>query len=50
MDKYNERPQIARVKELKGDKIRVEWFHGSWSGKWRQVQSGEEDMCVGGGY
>ena len=35
MDKYSERPQIARVKEVKGDKIKIDWFDGSWSGKWR---------------
>ena len=31
--KYNERPQVGRVKEVKGDKIRVEWYDGTWNGK-----------------
>lgn len=35
MEKYNERPQVARVKQVKGEKVRVEWFDGSWRGKWK---------------
>ena len=35
VEKYNERPQIGRVKEVKGDSIRVEWYDGTWYGKWK---------------
>ena len=34
-DKHNESPQIARVKEVKEGKIKVEWFAESWREKWR---------------
>ena len=32
VDKYNERPQIGRVK---GDSIQVEWYDGMWYEKWK---------------
>lgn len=35
VEKYNERPQIGRVKEVKGNIIRVEWYDGTWNGKWK---------------
>lgn len=35
VEKYNERPQIGRVKEVKRDMVRVEWYDGTWNGKWK---------------
>ena len=35
VEKYNERPQIGRVKEVKRDMVRVEWCDGTWNGKWK---------------
>lgn len=32
---YNERPQLAKVLSLSPDKLRVQWFDGSWSRKWK---------------
>ena len=44
--KYNERPQIGRVKEVKGDKIRVEWYDGTWNGKWKMYKYREGRRMV----
>lgn len=35
VEKYNERPQIGRVKEVKRNMVRVEWYDGTWNGKWK---------------
>ena len=35
VDKYSERPQIARVREVKEESIRVEWYDGMWTGRWK---------------
>ena len=38
VEKYNERPQIGRVKEVKSDAVRVEWYDGTWNGKWKMYK------------
>ena len=35
VEKYNERPQIGRVKEVKRGMVRIEWYDGTWNGKWK---------------
>ena len=35
VEKYNERPQIGRVKEVKRSMVRIEWYDGTWNGKWK---------------
>ena len=32
---YNERPQLAKVLDVGQNKLKVQWFDGSWSGKWK---------------
>ena len=32
---YNERPQLAKVLHVGQNKLKVQWFDGSWSGKWK---------------
>ena len=34
LDKYKERPLIAKVKETKDDKLAVAWMAGSWTTPW----------------
>lgn len=34
LDKYRERPLIAKVKETKDDKLVVAWMAGSWTTPW----------------
>ena len=33
--KYNERPQLGQVLEVKENKVSVKWYDGTWSGKWK---------------
>ena len=33
--KYNERPQLGQVLEVKKDKATIKWFDGTWSSKWK---------------
>ena len=32
---YNEQPQLAKVLDVGQNKLKVQWFDGSWSGKWK---------------
>ena len=34
--KYNERPQVAKVKKVLAESITVEWYDGSWTSTWKQ--------------
>ena len=33
--KYNERPQLGQVLEVKENKVSIKWYDGTWSGKWK---------------
>ena len=33
--KYNERPQLGQVLEVKEEKVTIKWFDGTWSSKWK---------------
>ena len=33
--KYNERPQLGQVLEVKDDKATIKWYDGMWSTKWK---------------
>ena len=32
---YNERPQLAQLLRVNGDKIYIRWYEGSWTGQWK---------------
>ena len=33
--KYNERPQLGQVLEVKKEKATIKWFDGTWSSEWK---------------
>ena len=35
LEKYPEKPQIAKVLSITGDNVEVLWYHGTWTGPWR---------------
>ena len=37
LEKYNERPQIGRVKTVdrEREKLMIEWYDGGWTTKWK---------------
>lgn len=46
LEKYQERPLIAVVKELREDGITVAWYGGSWTTKWAVAKRKEGRQWV----
>ena len=44
--KYNERPQLGQVLEVKKDKVTIKWFDGTWSSKWKVYNYRDERKTV----